>query len=649
VVGRSATRYTFDVGDTLLSGSRIRILPDLLVNKIAAGEVIERPASVIKELVENAIDAGGTHIAVTIEDGGKQLIRVSDDGCGMNPEDLRLAIAPHATSKIITEEDLFRVTTLGFRGEALASIGAISRLRIVSRPTDAEHGAEIVVCAERIEAAQAAASRPGTTIEVRDLFFNVPARRKFLRATATEVGHINDQFARLALAHRSIGFDLNNNGRTTQQLPAGRELPERIATLFGADLASALIRIERAERDLIIEAYVAPPAVSRSSPTGQYIFLNGRYIRDKFVQHALREAYRGLMEHDRHPVVFLYLTIDPVLVDVNVHPTKLEVRWQDSGRIHSQVLAALRDKFLRSDLTPKLRAGAGPSASAGVDQDALRLRAAEYLRQVPPTVGGPSLANSPEFSPSLPAGGSRSWDYPHEQRPAAGEGASIWQTVYGRADQSSGAPWDEPAPRPAPLPAPFGLTPQPRRAIQIHNSYLVAETEDGLLIIDQHALHERVMYEKLRAQFTTGPLESQRLLLPETLPATARDIALLQESGTLLAQLGIEAEAFGADSIAVHAFPSALKDVDTGAFLRDLLDRLAEKRGDTSAEEVIHAMLDMMACKAAVKAGDPLTSEEIEALLVHRGEVERSSNCPHGRPTTLRLTLNDLEKQFKRR
>lgn len=622
--------------------SRIQILPDLLVNKIAAGEVIERPASIVKELVENALDAGSSNIIVTIEDGGKRLIRVVDDGIGMSAEDLRLAVTPHATSKITCEEDLFKIATLGFRGEALASIGAVSRLRITSRPRDEIEGNEIVISAKHLETAQAAGCRTGTSVEVRDLFFNVPARRKFMRATATEVGHINEQVARMALGHRSVGFELTNNQRTTHRLAADSSIRERIGALYGADLADELIPIERDERGLRIEGYVAPPARSRSTASWQYVFLNGRYIRDRSVQHAIREAYRGLMEHQRFPVAFLFLTMDPELVDVNVHPCKLEVRWQNSQLVHSQVLSALRDKFLTSNLAPTLRAGENaPSSRFEFDPQKaadVRREAADYYKGlVPSPMGSPIQATyeGRDFGPTI---GTRPGMRPSDIR------SDVWDSMHG-----GGQP-DQPETR---LPADDMPTELPQikgyRALQVHNSYLVAETSDGLVIIDQHALHERIMYERLKAQFTEGPLESQRLLMPETLTASATDMALLQEHEELLAKLGVEANAFGEDQIAVHSFPSLLKDIDAAAFMRDLLDRLGDQHAQTSTEEVIHEVLDMMSCKAAVKAGDALTTEEIAALIEQKGEIEKSSNCPHGRPTTLSLSVDELEKQFKRK
>ena len=629
--------------------SKIKVLSDLLVNKIAAGEVIERPASVVKELVENSVDAGASHVSITIEDGGKQLIRVSDDGVGMDAESLRLAVMPHATSKISTEDDLFNIGTLGFRGEALPSIGSVSQMRIVSRPKDQIEGSEIIVAAEKVESSSAAGCRAGTTIEVRDLFFNVPARRKFLKSNATEVGHINEQISRLALAHRQVGFDLTNNGRNTMKLPGGGGIRERLSSLFGAELAGELITIERAERGLHIEGYVAPPSKSRSTAAGQYILLNGRFIRDKFVQHAVREAYRGLMEHNRHPIVFLFLTVEPSMVDVNVHPTKTEVRWQDSNLVHSQVLAALRDKFLTSDLAPAVRTSSlGESERPDpepADAEEFRRGAAAFFKSLPPT----DRSVGDKFNPSRFGGGGAGGgapDFAREARSPDEIRPAVWKTLYGSDAGVRQSPSES-----------FGSSSSETaleddrtrwKAIQIHNTYLVAETEEGMVIIDQHALHERIMYEKLKKQFVSGPLESQRLLLPETMNATGREMALLQENEELLHKLGIEAEPFGQDSIAIHAFPSLLKDADAISFLRDLLDQLGEKGKQWSAEEAIHEILDMMSCKAAVKAGDPLTPEEIDALISQKSFVDKSSNCPHGRPTTLRFRISDLEKQFKR-
>ena len=351
---------------------RIKLLPDLLIKKIAAGEVVERPASVVKELVENAIDARAGRIEVTIEEGGRRLIRVSDAGSGMTPAELELAVAPHATSKIIEEDDLYSIVTMGFRGEALASISSVSKLLIRSRTADSSEGHELRAAGDQIESSLAAGCPVGTTVEVRELFFNVPARRKFLRTVGTETGHVNEQFTRLALAHPGIAFELRNNTRTTHQLEACTERLPRIKKFFGADLGDALLTTERHERGVRLEVYAAPPAQSRSSTQWQYTFVNGRYIRDRFVQHAIKESYRGLTEPNRHGIVFVFLTVDPTTLDVNVHPTKIEVRWADSGLIHSQVLSALREMFQRANLAPALRTTTTPRTIDPEEQRAPR-------------------------------------------------------------------------------------------------------------------------------------------------------------------------------------------------------------------------------------------------------------------------------------
>jgi len=652
-------------GCSMDNDCRIRVLPDLLVNKIAAGEVVERPASVVKELVENALDAGATRVSVAIEEGGRQLVRVTDDGCGMSAEELRLAAQPHATSKIVVEDDLYSIATMGFRGEALASISAVSKLRMVSRRADSVEGFEVRIAGERLESGQAAGCPVGTTVEVRDLFFNVPARRKFLRAPSTEMGHVGEQLSRLALAHSPVAFQWTHNGRMAQNLPACDSRLERIARFYGQELASALLRVQRSERGLALEAYLAPPSQSRATQQWQYTYVNGRYIRDRFLQHAIREAYRGLMEPNRHGVVFLFLVADPREVDVNVHPTKIEVRWADANMVHSQVLSALRETFQRCDLVaPLLTQRAAPSISAE-EQDRLRQELASVMKAAAPiqpawaapgTVGAefpwpgsPSSHTNP--APGPPAG--PRWAGDHSPPAPPQQMGDIWRSLYGPPHTAASAgPPELDSQTHGPTAGAVSLDggwqgPRPR-AIQMHNLYLVAETDDGIVIVDQHALHERVMYEQLRQRLTLGPLEAQRLLLPETLRVTPQHAALLESHAELLHQLGIDVSPFGTDTVAVHTFPALLKDTDVVGLMRDLLDELAQRAGSTSTEIVIHRMLDMMACKAAVKAGDRLTEAEIDALIAQRHLIEKPTSCPHGRPTMLRLTKADLNRQFKR-
>ncbi len=653
---------------------RIRVLPEALVNKIAAGEVVERPASVVKELVENALDAGATRIATTIEDGGKQLIRVTDDGCGMTAEDLRLAVAAHATSKLNDEDDLYRISTMGFRGEALASISSVSKLRIVSRTHESLEGHEVHAVAEQIETSRTAGCPPGTTVEVRDLFFNVPARRKFLRASSAESGHVSEQITRLALARHEVAFELTSNKRSAMNLPIAERPLDRIGKLFGPELASALLHVERNERGLRLEAFASPPAQSRATAQWQYAFVNGRYVRDRFVQHAIKESYRGLMEPNRHGVVFVFLTLDPTQIDVNVHPTKIEVRWADSGLVHSQVLSALREAFQRADLSPTFRAGAARPVADEAEQERIRQEMAAWFKSVAPVggngpLGGPPSAVSPGRADGadFPAAGWRA--------PVGNLGLDAWRELYatppkpqplGSAHGESAVSMESAGARrpgdPSPEFAPdldvaravaevetLGTMPPLRsRAVQMHNLYLVAETAEGIIIVDQHALHERVIYEQLRRRMTNGTLESQRLLLPETVRVNAREVEVLESNRELLERLGIDVTAFGADAVAVHSFPSLLRDTDVPGFMRNFLDRLSDRSGETGAEVVLDAALAMMACKAAVKAGDPLAPEEIEALIGQRHLLDTPSACPHGRPTTLRLTKNDLNRQFHR-
>lgn len=663
----------------------IRQLDPTLVNKIAAGEVIERPASVVKELIENAIDAGATRIDVSLEQGGVQLIRVADNGSGMGREDLPLAVAAHATSKIATSDDLFHISTLGFRGEALASIGSVSHLRICTRPNHQLEAYELTMSAEAGPTIKPAAASIGTTVEVRNLFYNVPARRKFLRQAPTEFGYVTEQIARLALAHPKIAFTLAHHDRTTRDLPPTENRRTRIADFYGAELAECLLSLDRDERGLRIEALLAPPAQSKASSKWQYVFLNGRYITDRRITYAIREAFRGLVEHDRYPVVFIFLTADPAEFDVNVHPTKIEVRWRDSGLVQSQVLAALRETLLSHDLTPRLQTPGGNAFAAGEVDPNHQLQArqalANYLKNIDPTQARirfspppfptqrirPSIASSfhelrrdpfealgnslPEVavnersSTSLPRPGSLpEGEGIRQDAPIGAEGHATTDTEADSSrDEFSSVGATGPAidlDRLAELGA--------RSVMQIHNAYLVAQTDEGIIIIDQHALHERILYERFRERVLQGSLESQRLLLPETLNVSPAQSEAAEQHRETLTRIGVELSVFGPSALAVQSFPTLLHNVDIKTFVSDLLDKLAEAGGGASEETLIHAALDMMACKAAVKAGDPLTMEEMHALLEQRHLTQKSSNCPHGRPTSLELSTKDLEKQFKR-
>jgi DNA mismatch repair protein MutL len=667
--------------------SRIRALSLDLQNKIAAGEVIERPASVVKELLENSLDAGARHVEVHVEEGGRKLIKIIDDGGGIDFEDLPLALAPHATSKLQQEDDLYHVQTMGFRGEALASIGSIAHVTLTSRPADAPQGGRITAEGGTISEPAPCGCPAGTTIEVRNLFYNTPARRKFLKTAATEISHVTEQVARLALANPSVAFKVSHNGKTIHDLPVVETFRERIAGFFGPELGEALIPIERNGEQVQLYALISRPVDAKATARWQYTWLNGRYIRDRFVQHAVREAYRGLMDPSRQPVLFLYLQANPEDFDVNVHPTKIEVRWADSSLVHGVTLSALRETLLQHDNTPALDVGAvgGPAAPPDSEgfrraQHRVREAIADFFREASPVqrhlgypragtadqLGAPRATPSPTEMGDAPVGGSST--LPLESASAGGATIPLQDkpVPFGTEEFEKAF---EPLIRPQILPPAFNprtsapapaepVMPQiaerlaeqrPVRALQIHNSFIVAETPDGLVIVDQHALHERVLYEQFRSRVAVGHMESQRLLLPESVNVPPDQVALVADRADLLARLGIEATEFGPNAIAVQAFPSlVINRVRIAEFMAEMLSKLGTAASNTNAEKLLDEVLNMMACKAAVKAGDPLGAEEITALLANWKNVEGSSNCPHGRPTVLRLSLADLEKQFHR-
>lgn len=607
----------------------IRRLPPLLVNQIAAGEVIERPASVVKEVVENSIDAGATRIDIAIEQGGRELIRISDNGCGIPSDELPLAIAPHATSKISSADDLDAIATMGFRGEALASIASVSRMSIISRPDSQPSAHLIEVEGDKTMWVRPVGAAIGTTVSVRNLFFNTPARRKFLKSEQTETGRVADIVENLAMAHPNIGFLLRVDGKLKFELPPDQTPRQRVLAILGEELESELLECCCDDHGLLIWGLAGKPAIARGTAKHQRVFLNGRTIIDRSINHAIKEAYRGLLDPTRSPTIALFLTIDPSQVDVNVHPTKAEVRFRNQANVHGAVMSAIRDCLRRADLTPTFDlAPPVPTFSSGFtpsstfvpppaedranDESSAR-RFVEYFQRLNPVQKGfvysevkQALAkDSPEAS----------------AQEIAAEEREILPVVRPVAD-----------------------------VLQIHSSYIVTQDEHGMLIIDQHALHERVMFEKLKDRIGGGNLESQRLLMPATVNVERSQVILLEELKPLLKRIGIEAEPIGPTAIAVHSFTSLLfeRGVDPVSFMSELLDRAANRGVNHDEEAALHETLDMMACKAAVKAGDRLAPEELAELLKYRETIERSSNCPHGRPTSLRLTLKELEKQFGR-
>lgn len=622
-----------------LEAPEIRALPASVVNKIAAGEVIERPASVVKELLENAVDAGATHIDVTVEQGGSALVRVSDNGCGIRADQLPLAVASHATSKISQADDLFQVRSLGFRGEALASMAEVSQLLLRSRVAAAPAGAELEVTGGRVGTVRPCGCPVGTTLEVRQLFFNTPVRRKFLRTTQTEIGHTVEAFTRIALACPDTHMTLRHNDRVLYDLPAVDRWVERIRALFGAELGESLIWVESRVEEVHLTGYVAEPSVSRGSNRMQYLLLNGRHIRDRSLQHALSEAYRGLLLTGRFPVAFLRLEMPPELVDVNVHPAKLEVRFADGRRLYSQLLGTLRNKFLTTDLTA--RAQLPPADDTELDHG-LDRRQAESHRQA--TIrwargaAGEAAASQPAHLPLAPA--------VPEFRPF---GADRTAPDGPRAPAGPLAPDGIGELPPARADAPHAWPPPPVAAgLQVHNRYLVTETEEGLVVIDQHALHERILYEQLRQRVLAGVLESQRLLVPEPVSLTPTEIAAALEARDVLARLGLDVEPFGGDTLLVSSYPAMLANFNPAEVLRQIVEQLLGSDKPLDRRDLVDELLHMIACKAAVKAGDRLSREEVQTLLEQRQHYQDAHHCPHGRPTALVFTSAELDKRFKR-
>jgi DNA mismatch repair protein MutL len=597
---------------------RIRTLPAHVVNQIAAGEVVERPASVVKELVENAIDAGARRVEVRLADGGRARIEVRDDGCGMDADDLASAFAPHATSKLSDVGDLEHIASLGFRGEALASIGSVSRASIVSRPRGAGAAAAVEDRDGAVSEVRPAAGAPGTVVVVEGLFLSVPARRKFLRAASTELGHAVEAVERLALAHPDVAFRVEHEGRVLLHAEATGDRLERIARVHGEDVARPLLRVGPTSGPVVLEAYVSPPGVSRPDARLQQAFLNGRAIRDKTVAHALREAYRDLVPPgDRQPVAFLFLSCDPARVDVNVHPTKSEVRWRDSALAHETVRRAVREALEAARPGVAVPIG-GPVAPRG-GVPASTVAAAEFaftrgVGSVPSFARAGACCEAPAPFPA--AGPNGDAHAAHGQGPVA-------------------------APEPSERLTPLG---------QALGTYLVLEAEDGIVLVDQHALHERVLFDEISARLEAeGSLEVQHLLVPHVLDLGAAAAARLEEEGGLLRSLGWVVEPFGPGAVAVRACPAVLRRPDPAASLREVLDLLeAGRRDGLSRAALLSSVVDRMACRAAVMAGDALHPDEVRALLERAEALNHAHSCPHGRPTRLTLSRRELERWFHR-
>lgn len=571
---------------------RIRLLEDTVAGKIAAGEVIERPASVVKELVENSIDASASRIDVELIEGGRGLIKVIDNGVGMRPEDLSMLFLKHATSKISGLEDLEAINTLGFRGEALASIGVVSHTRVLSCARGETTGAELEVRGGKRGEVKYLGVPGGTQVEVRDLFYNVPARRKFLKATPTEMASISEVLTRLALSHPEVHFTLTHNQREVFNLPPASTIKERVATFFGQDFAKELLSINSREPTLEVSGYIKPPAQNHGNARMQYIFLNGRHIREGNVSHAIYEAYRNLLPPGRYPIVFLFLKSEPGLVDINVHPAKLEVRFRESAKVHGQVLQTLK----------------------------------KVLTQYTPQILPPPREEAHALTPSAAAKG-----LPHEVTPP------LAQTIQYPGQVPHG-----------PIPIRYGAGP----FAQLHRTYIVEETPKGLNIVDQHALHEILLYTELKHKILEGSLPVQRLLIPELVELNSSNFFSLMGLRESLSKAGVEIEEFGKNTVIVRSLPHILKDLDIKEFITNLVERTLEGGGATPAGEggqVLDSVLKAMACKGAIKSGQKLNPQEMQFLLEKRDSSSASARCPHGRPTTLFLSLEELDKHFRRR
>jgi DNA mismatch repair protein MutL len=631
---------------------RIAPLSADVVTKIAAGEVIERPASVVKELLENSLDAGATRIDVEVEAGGADLIRVADNGSGIVADDLPLAFAGHATSKLQSADDLFRVSTLGFRGEALASIGSVAQVTLQSRAADGAMGAQISCDGAVLSPVRPWNGDYGTRISVANLFYNTPVRRKFLRATATEMGQVSEAFTRIALSRPGLHLTLSHHGKRVFDVPASAGLKDRIALFFGGEVSGRLYQIEASEGPVQLNGFIADPACDRGNARWQYLFVNGRWFRDRSLGHALQEAFRGLLMTGRYAVAFLYLDMPADQVDVNVHPTKAEMRFRHTSLQYQLTFRAVRERLRALDLTSKLQYTAQPtqalSASAALPWPPARPAALDRPPWDPmglTTASSSRLPTSDHHRADVPNGG-----------PFAGAdvgGGNIHSGAGGSAISASNASGDTGVsggdiPISSTVPQSAELDAGPIKAIQLYYAYLVLETPEGMLVIDQHALHERILFEQLRSRLREGRLEIQRMLIPEPIDLPAEEAARVLAEKESLGELGIEVEDFGGKTILLTAYPAILGHRAPAGILRAVIDHLMVNDRVPTRDHLLDGLLSVMACHAAVRAGDRLTPEEITSLIGQRNLVNDPHHCPHGRPTSLLFSRHDLDRQFRR-
>ncbi len=589
----------------------IRLLPDVLVNQIAAGEVVERPASVVKELVENALDAGASRIDIDLEEGGARLIRVRDDGGGIAAAELPVAVQRHATSKIASLEDLEAVATLGFRGEALPSIASVSRFRIASRRNGDDNGNALQVEGGRVGEVAPSPQPRGTTVEVRELFYNVPARRRFLRAERTELGHIEEWLRTLALARPDVEVRVSHNGKPLRRYrgDSASETGARLVDALGEEFSRNALRIEHAGAGLRLHGWIAQPGYNRASADQQYLFVNGRGVRDRNVAHAVRQAYSDVLFHGRHPAYVLFLELDPRAVDVNVHPAKHEVRFRDSRLVHDFVYRTLHE------------------ALAGT-------RAGANAHDVAHTMQSPAgFVPTPAFAP-------RQGDMALKLAEAPAQYAALYAPAH------PGPPLPT---MPSQVGAPDAKVPPLGHALaQLHGIYILAESAEGLVVVDMHAAHERIGYEKLKAAHDGAGVRVQPLLVPQSLAVSVREAEVAEREAATLAALGFEVSRGGPQSLLLRSVPTLLADTDVAALLRDVIGDLLEHGHSSRVGEARDELLATMACHAAVRAHRRLSVPEMDALLREMESTERSGQCNHGRPTWARFGLAEIDAWFLR-
>ncbi len=597
----------------------IQVLPEQLANKIAAGEVIERPSSIVKELIENALDAGATSVEVEINHGGRSLIRVADNGSGMAPDDAELAFRRHATSKIKKDSDLESILSFGFRGEALPSMAAVSRLSLVTRTQDAPAGVSVTIEGGHVSGVKESPCAPGTSIEVRDLFFNTPARRKFLRTDSTELGHVMDVVSHFALANPQLRIKFKSSGKTVLDLLPVPDFKARAEAVLGAETAKHLVYFEEEAAGLKVAGLAGKPFVARANRTGQTFFVNRRWVKSPGLAYAVQAGYHGLLMHGQFPLAVVFITVDPERVDVNVHPTKQEVRISNEAEIKSLLKRAVTQALQKEgDLTPSLKP----------------------FREAPPVFGSPSSsAGFPKVENPYDA------FYKQTGSPAAVSEGS--QPV-----EENPLPYAKPAevvPQELPVSAghPLGIT---KILGQIHHTFIAAETEEGFLLMDQHAAHERVMFEVLLKNFKSGRPAKQSLLMDEILELHPRQVELLKSALPVLLKIGFEIEEFGERAFVVRAFPAILEGENPLEFLKTFVEEREDGMMDTRLEQHEETVAALMACKRrSVKAHDVLTMTQMQALIERLGHCENPYSCPHGRPTFFKKTFLELEKQFKRK